>query len=185
MGAYGIGPHQIAGGPAWLDTDRFDIAAKSEGAENDDSVLMGMLQALLAERFMLRVHRETRIVPALVLEVAKGGPKLESAESGDASTKFNSAMIDAKSITLSRFAEVLSRQMDMPVVDQTGLEGHFNIKLLWRPESPRPTVTGVDEAMERPSIFDALQQQLGLRLQSKKVTIEVLVIDRAERPSEN
>jgi uncharacterized protein (TIGR03435 family) len=185
MGAYGLGPNQIAGGPAWLDSDRFEIVAKSERPEDGDAALMVMLQTLLADRFKLSVHRETRTMTALVLEVARSGPKLEKAGDGEATTRSNSAFIDARAITMSRLAEVLSRQTNLVVVDSTGLKGAFNLKLWWRPESPRATVTGVDEAMERPSLFDALQQQLGLRLESRKMPIEILVIDHAEKPSEN
>jgi uncharacterized protein (TIGR03435 family) len=175
-GAYGIGPHQIAGGPAWLDSDRFEINAKSEREENDDAVLMGMLRILLAERFKLTVHRETRSVPALVLEVAKNGPKLEKAEDGEATTRNGRGLIDATRITMMRFAEVLSRQMDLPVVDATGLKGTFNLKLEWTP--------GGDAGDSRPTVFMALQQ-LGLRLESRKTPVEILVIDHAERPLEN
>ena len=81
---------------------------------------------------------------------------------------------------MSRFAEVLSRQMDLPVVDRTGLTGAFNLKLEWMPETSKP-----DPTDSRPSVFTALQQQLGLRLESRKTPIEMLVIDHAERPSEN
>ncbi len=185
MGAYGVGPNLIAGGPAWLDSDRFEIVAKSEHAEDGDKELMLMLRTLLAERFKLSVHRETRTMTALVLEIAKNGPKLEKAEDGAATTKNGQNSIDATAITMSRFAEVLSRQTDLPVVDHTGLQGAFNLKLAWRPERARPTVTGVDETMERPSLADALQQQLGLRLEARKVPIEILVIDHAEQPSGN
>ena len=186
MGAFGIGPNQIAGGPLWLDSDRFQITAKAERPEEDDGVLMAMLQTLLKDRFQLTVHQETRTVSALVLEVAKGGPKLEKAEEGSgAVTTGSGTSLQAKAITMRRLAEVLSRQTDLPVVDGTGLEGSFNVKVFWRPERARPTVTGVDDAMERPTLFDALQQQLGLRLESRKMPINILVIDRAEKPSEN
>src|SRR5437016_2348312 len=86
MGAYGIGPHQISGGPDWLDSDRFEISAKADRPIDEDAVLMVMLQGLLAERFKLVFHRETKIMPAFVLEVAKNGPKLEKAETGEAGT---------------------------------------------------------------------------------------------------
>jgi uncharacterized protein (TIGR03435 family) len=181
MGAYGVGPNLIAGGPSWLDSDRFEIVAMSGRGEDGDQALMAMLRTLLAERFKLAVHRETRTMAALVLEVAKNGPKLDPAEGGSSSTQNGRGVIEARAITMTRFAEVLSRQTDVPVVDNTGLKGWFNLKLLWRPESARPT----DEAMERPSLSDAVQQQLGLRLESRKMPIEVLVIDHAEKPSEN
>jgi len=186
MGAYGLGPQQITGGPPWLDSDRFEIVAKAEHPVDDDAALMEMLQTLLAERFNLSVHRETRTLSALVLEVARNGPKMEKSEEGPSSTKATSGVsVDARSITMKRFAEVLARQTGLLVIDGTGLKGSFNLKVLWRPESPRPTVTGVDDAMERPTLFDALQQQLGLQLESRKMPIEILVIDHAERPSEN
>jgi uncharacterized protein (TIGR03435 family) len=181
MGAYGVGPNLIAGGPSWLDADRFEILATSGRGEDGDQALMSMLRTLLAERFKLAVHRETRTMAALVLEVAKNGPKLEAAEDGPATTQNGRGLIEARVITMTRLAEVLSRQTDVPVVDNTGLKGRFNLKLLWRPESARPP----EEAMERPSLSEALQQQLGLRLESRKMPIEVLVIDHAERPSEN
>lgn len=177
MGAYGLGPNQIAGGPDWLESDRFEIVAKSEHDEDGDRALMLMLRTLLAERFKLSTHFETRNVPALVLEVAKKGPKLEKAEAGQARTQNGRGLIDARSITMSRFAEVLSRQMDLPVVDRTGLEGAFNLKLEWTPANAKPD--------GGPSVFTALQEQLGLRLDSRKMPIEILVIDHAEKPSEN
>jgi uncharacterized protein (TIGR03435 family) len=176
MGAYGLGPNLISGGPGWLESDRFEIVAKSERDQDGDKALMLMLRTLLAERFKLAVHFETRTIPALVLEVAKNGPKLEKADGESARTQNGRGLIDARTITMSRFAEVLSRQMDLPVVDRTGLEGAFNLKLEWTPASAKP---------DGPSVFTALQEQLGLRLESRKMPIEVLVIDHAERPTEN
>jgi uncharacterized protein (TIGR03435 family) len=174
MGAYGLGPNQIAGGPDWLDSDRFDIEAKSDRPEDGDGELMARLRTLLAERFKLAVHRETRTISAYELELAKNGPKLEKAEDEQARTNSGRGLIDASAITMTRFAEVLSRQMALPVVDNTGLQGAFNLKLQWTPE--------IDNGL---SIFTAIQEQLGLRLQSRKTPVENLVVDRAEKPSEN
>jgi uncharacterized protein (TIGR03435 family) len=181
MGAFGLGPNQIAGGPDWLDSDRFDIEAKSDRPEDGDSALMAMLQTLLAERFKLTFHRETRTISAYVLELAKNGPKLEKAEEEQARTNNGRGLIEARTITMGRFAEVLSRQMDLPVVDTTGLKGAFNLKLEWTPESAKPDAA-IDSGL---SIFTAIQEQLGLRLQSRKTPVETLVIDHAEKPSEN
>ena len=178
MGAYGIGPNQISGGPEWLDSDHYEIVAKAEQPVGDD-ILMAMLQTLLAERFKLVIHHETKAAPALALEVAKNGPKLEKGEGGESTTHSGRGRIDAKEITMDRFAEVLSRQMDLPVVNRTGLDGAFNLKLEWTLE------TSKSAAMEGPSIFTSIQQQLGLRLRSQKTPIEILVIDHAEKPSEN
>jgi len=179
MGAYGVGPHQILGGPGWLDSDRFEILAKAEQPISDDAALMVMLQAILAERFKLALHRETRDVPALVLEVSKNGPKLEKAELGQAVTNTSSSktgvVIDARNCDMESFAKIISRKMDLPVVNHTGLEGNFNLKLQWAP----------DNADAGPSIFTAIQEQLGLRLRSQKAAVEIIVIDHAEKPSEN
>jgi uncharacterized protein (TIGR03435 family) len=182
MGAYAIGPNQIVGGPDWLDSDRFQISAKAEGPAND-AAINAMLQTLLAERFQLVVHRETRTIPAFVLEVAKNGPKVENSEGSGNTTNSQRGRIEAKGTSMKMFAEVLSRQMELPVVDQTGLEGVFSFTLQWTPESTRPVKP--EETPEGPSVFTAIQEQLGLRLRSQKAPVEVLVVERAEKPSEN
>src|SRR5579875_2516195 len=139
MGAYGVGPHHILGGPDWITSERFEIAAKAEQPVDDDSVLMEMLQGLLAERFKLTLHRETKVIPALVLEVAKNGPKLERAEGGEAATNTSGSnflnVIQARNASMDHLAEVLARKMDLPVVNQTGLQGVFNFKLQWTPDT--------------------------------------------------
>jgi uncharacterized protein (TIGR03435 family) len=185
MGAYGVGPNQIFGGPEWLDSDHYEIVAKAEEPVGD-GILMAMLQTLLAERFKLAIHRETKTIQAFVLEVAKNGPKLEKADGGGSTTNSGRGLVDARNTTMNRFAEVLSRQMDLPVANHTRLEGVFNLKLQWTPESAKPIQPGSGgAAMEGPSIFTAIQQQLGLRLRSQKTPVETLVIDHAEKPSEN
>jgi len=176
--AYGVGPNQVVGGPDWLTTDRFDIIANPEQPAKDDSVLMAMMQTLLAERFKLVVHRETRTTSAYVLEVAKNGPKLEKAEGGAGSTSNSRGRIEAKNSSMDHFAEVLSRQMDLPVLNRTGMDGRFDLKLEW---NPRMT----DDSAAGPTVFTALQEQLGLRLRAQKTPVEILVVDRAERPVEN
>jgi uncharacterized protein (TIGR03435 family) len=186
MGAYGVGPNQITGGPAWLESERYEIVAKAEQGAGDGE-LMTMLQTLLAERFKLALHRETRTVEAFVLGVAKGGPKLEKTPGGSSTTSNGRGRIVAHAIEMARFAEVLSRQMDVPVVNHTGLEGAFNLKLEWAPEAgaaPKSSADGVG-LPTGPSIFTAIQEQLGLRLQAQKAPVEMLLIDHAERPSEN
>ena len=190
IGAYTVGPSQIVGGPPWLDTDRFEIDAKADQPTNDDSVLNAMLQGLLADRFKLALHHETRMLEALVLEVAKGGPKLEKAESSEdsstnSSTSNGRASIQGGALTMDHFAWVLSRTLNVPVVNQTGLDGAFNFKLEWSPDSDKPVKPGETPPDTGPSIYSALQQQLGLRLQLRKAPVDVLVIDHAEKPSEN
>jgi uncharacterized protein (TIGR03435 family) len=183
MGAYGVGPNQIFGGPDWLDSDRFEITAKAEQPV-DDHALMAMLQTLLAERFKLILHREMKPVQAYVIEVGKNGPKLEKGDGTGAKTDNGRGNLVVTNTTMDRFAEILSRQMDLPVVNQTGLEGVFNLKLKWTPESARPAAP--DAAVpDGPSVFTAIQEQLGLRLHAQKVPVEVLVIDHVEKPSAN
>lgn len=154
MGAFSLGPNQIVGGPSWLETETFNITAKAEEPVDDDAVILAMLQAY-------------------VLGVAKKGPKLEKSSGGEYVTLWGRGRISAKASTMSHFAEVLSRQMDFPVVNETGIEGLFDLKIEW---------TNADAG---PSIFTAIQEQLGLRLTSRKTAVDVLVIDHVEKPSEN
>lgn len=189
MGAYGVGPHQISGGPDWLDSDRFEILAKADQPIDDDPALMVLLRGLLAERFKLVLHRETRPLSAFMLEVAKNGPKLEPADAGESSTNTStsntSALIEGNKTGMDGFAQVLARVMDQPVVNHTGLQGIFNFKLQWTPENAKPAKPADATGTEGPSIFTAIQEQLGLHLRSQKTAVEVIVIDHAEKPSEN
>ncbi|HEY4382000.1 MAG TPA: TIGR03435 family protein [Acidobacteriaceae bacterium] len=185
VGAYGVGPHQVVGGPDWVDSQTFDIAAKADQPVNDDAVLNQMLQALLADRFKLAMHRETKTLPAYVLEIDKQGPKMKAAAGGNSSTdtggKNGSVTIRARNTDMDLLAQVVARKMDLPVVNQTGLKGAFDFKLHWTPDNVRPSSDTPDDV----SIFTALREQLGLRLRSAKAPVEVLVIDHAERPSAN
>jgi uncharacterized protein (TIGR03435 family) len=173
MGAFSVGPNQIVGGPPWLETDTFYITAKAEDPVDDDAVIMAMLRDLLKDRFKLASHRESRTIPAYVLGVAKNGPRLPKSAGGESSTLYGRGRITARVTTMDHFAEVLSRMLDFPVVNQTGIDGVFDLKIEW---------TTADTG---PSIFTALQEQLGLRLASRKTPVEVVVIDHVERPTEN
>ena len=117
VGAYGIGPQQIAGGPDWLDSRRFQIMAKAAQPESGDAALMVMLQGLLADRFHLVLHRESRLMPAYVLEVARNGPKLEKADAGSAatntSTNQSGVVLDAHPVAGPR-DDPEARQRDRP-----------------------------------------------------------------------
>lgn len=168
------------GGPSWIDSDRFHIEAKAEQATNDDAVLDAMMQALLEERFHLAVHRETRNLQALVLDVTKNGPRLEKASGGDAVTDGSHGRLRLENTTMDGLAERLARVTGLPVVNRTGIEGEFNMKLAWTPEGENPNAPG-----SPPSLFTAIQEQLGLRLESKRTPVQVLVIDHAEKPGEN
>lgn len=203
--AYQVQDFELSGGPAWLDSARFDIEARGPGNPTGDQV-MQMLQTLLADRFGLRMHKETRELPVYALLIAKNGPRLEpprddcfdptagvpppASDARPCGGFANSPnqMLGAR-VTMGRLAAALSRRLRRPVVDKTGLGGVYNITLEWTPDetqpSPAPTDPSPPAADNSGSIFTALQEQLGLRLESQKGPVEILVIDHAERPSEN
>jgi uncharacterized protein (TIGR03435 family) len=183
IGAYGVGPQQVIAGPEWVDSIRFDIVAKSDQPGADEDV---MLQGLLAERFELVLHRETKVMRAYVLEAAKNGPKLERADTGESNTNSTSSSsvitMELARTSMEMFAKQLSRRLDRPVVNNTGLEGLYNFKLQWTPDSARQSDgTAVDYG----SIFDAIQQQLGLHIRPDSVPVETIVIDHAAMPTDN
>ena len=186
-----ISPSRVSGGPAWLTTEYWDVAAKlppnmptSEKELNRKTELM--LQTLLADRFRLLVHREKRDQQVYALVRAKDGLKLKPSSAGQFSAKFVSGRYEFRNTSMEGLAEWLysplgSRQpADRLVIDMTGLKGSFDFTLEWAPVSvqPDPTATG-------PSLFTALEEQLGLKLQPQRSAAEFLVIDHAERPSEN
>jgi len=141
---------------------------------------------LLADRFQLKLHHDTRDVPAYALISAKNGPKLKpSAPDAVSKTTLPAAQAPTKKavspkITMTRLALILSSYAGRPVVDMTGIEGNFDVALEWAADDGVP-----DARADAPSLFTALQEQLGLRLESHKLPLEVLVIDQAERPSGN
>ncbi len=143
-----------------------------------------MLQALLAERFKLTLHRETKELPMYVLVVAKNGPKFKTTESETGISSNSSRThwhVTAKG-TMRRFAEFLSEEAGRPVVDQTGLSGSYELTLDWTPDD----APAANDSAAGPSLFTALQEQLGLKLDATKGPVEILVIDRANRtPTEN
>jgi uncharacterized protein (TIGR03435 family) len=188
--AYGLEEYQISG-PAWLNDVRFDVLAKSATAV-PQAELPGMLQKLLAARFQVTLHRQIKEMPALVLTIAKGGHKLEAvAGDGPSSFKTGKMNLTGKGATLSQLTSFLSREIHIPVIDQTGLSGRFNYFLdinAYVTEEIRKS-GGPDGGAppEAASIVaQAIQAQLGLKLESKKAPVEMLVIDQIERtPSEN
>jgi uncharacterized protein (TIGR03435 family) len=183
-GAYGIGLDRVLGGPAWTGSDRFQITAKADQPVGEDA-LNAMLKTLLAERFNLKLHRETRTGETLILEVAKTGTKLRPA--GDAPPSYNNGhgRLEAPSVTMGQFVEILSRDLSLPVVDRTGLTGAFNFTLRWNPDLAR-TANPDDAAADlRFEMSSAIAEQLGLALKSQRMPVEILVIDSADKPSEN
>ena len=182
--AYDVHSNQISGGPAWFDTDRWDIVATA-GREISESERRRMLQTLLAERFQLTIRREMKDLPVYALVVAKGGPKLKANTDGierdemDVSAAGFSQLF-CQDVPMSRIAMILFNPTGRIVIDRTGIEGNFDFKLEWMPDSAR-AAGNPDGA----SIFTAVQEQLGLKLESTKAPVEILVIERAERATEN
>lgn len=196
--AYRIQEYQVSGGPNWLETARFDIVAKTGGSDEKlpkaarQERMEAMLRTLLADRFQLEIHRETKVLPAYTLTVGKNGHKLKEAEPGEgSSTSTGRGRLTAKRVSMADLAIRLSSLMDRPVVDMTGVKGTFDLSMEWAPDDAQPTARpgGNDEVwIEKssgPSIFTAIQEQLGLRLEAQKAPVEKIVIDRAERPSDN
>jgi uncharacterized protein (TIGR03435 family) len=183
VGAYVVGADRVLSGPDWIDTDHFQITARTNQPIGEKD-LMAMLQTLLAERFKLALHRESRLGATMVLEVAKKGSKLQPASTGKSSYNNAHERLDATSITMADFAEILSRNLKLPVVDRTGLTGAFNFTLRWKVDE---RIENRDDAVAdlRWQVSTAIAQQLGLTLKSKRMPVEMLVIDHAEKPSEN
>jgi uncharacterized protein (TIGR03435 family) len=200
--AYNLSPQAISGGPAWIDSDHFDILAKTPGEVRpylDEQ--MSMLRKLLAERFNLAFHREPKELPIYALTVAKNGSKLkESTVSPDASPEGPPPLVfvvspqlvrlPGRHATTAELASVMQRAaLDRPVVDKTRISGTYDFDLEWTPdESQFGGVLGrppSNDASAKPGLFAAIQQQLGLRLEATRGPVDVLVIDKAARPSEN
>jgi uncharacterized protein (TIGR03435 family) len=189
--AYRITDPQVSG-PAWIDSDRFDIVAKAPAGAPEEQI-PEMLQALLADRFKLVAHRERKELPAFALVVAKNGPKLTRAELNGSGGGMSSSegTASGQAVTMARLAGFLATprvDLGLPVVDHTGLEGTFSFTLKWTPErrlTEKAASKGAD-ADAPPSIFTALNEQLGLKLEKRKALLEVLIVDKAERvPTEN
>jgi len=218
--AYEVQAFQISGGPAWINSSRYDIDAKVDDSiaaefqklpiERREVQMRLMLQSLLADRFGLRLGYRTKEVPVYTLVVAKSGPKLTPAASSSAAPadgRVSSAhqgpmimtsvgRIAAKDMPLSSLAEVLERQPELGsrlVVDQTGLKGKYDFTLQFAPDGARlmhgansePSVREQALTSSGPSIFTAIQEQLGLKLELAKGAVQTLVIENIEQPSEN
>jgi uncharacterized protein (TIGR03435 family) len=174
MSAYGVEEFQISGGPIWIGSERFDILAQAPDG-SDHRNLSPMLQALLADRFKLALHREKRETSIYALVLAKNGPKIQkSAPNGQYSMRMGPAGMSATKMSIHDFADTVSGYTRRSVIDRTGLEGNFDFKFDWSPQDPNS-----------PSIFTVLQEQLGLKLEAEREPVEFLIIDHVEKPSEN
>ena len=218
--AYALQQFQISDGPGWMPSERFDIQAKANSSTDSDSQSAGgpvrldrarrrqLMQTLLANRFALRVHPETKEELVYSLVVSKSSPKLQDVTASvDKSSSTQVALSGRKApgirvgmghmfghaVSLKSFADVLSRILGRTVVDETGLAGLYDFTLHWTPDQFQfPTISQLDQPTggkpsfsDEPSIFVALQEQVGLRLQARRGPVQMLVIDGAERPSAN
>lgn len=181
--AFGVKAFQISGGPGWLSSDAFDLDATTGTMKDlNDKELRPYFQSLLTDRFGFRFHRETREMPIYSLVVAKTGARLTPhvGEGGTSTNIQNSSgrsTITSTNLSMPRLADLLSARVDRIVVDHSELSGAYDIKLQW---AANPAENTTDA-----SVFTALQEQLGLRLESAKGPIEFIIVDNLERPSEN
>lgn len=190
--AYNVEGFQISGAPSWVNNERYDVQAKVDSSIADElrglseeqrgAQQQPMLLELLADHFKLEVHREIREVPVYELVVAGNGPKLRQANTGESSLlRCGKGLITGQSVPIASLVRELSFHLQRPVLDKTGLEGTHDFSLEWT----APAWQGVEHG---PSIFVAVQEQLGFKLlqsNDQAAPIQMLVIDHAEKPSEN
>jgi uncharacterized protein (TIGR03435 family) len=196
--AYQLQDNQIVGGPSWLNSDRFDIVAKAEDDQYPGDLLARM-RSLLADRFKLTSHSETRELPVYALVLMRNygtlGPRLRLTECPQpprapcANVSNGAGRLTLRAAPFSQIVQFLSPSVNRVVVDRTNLTGSFDLDLEWTPDQlPQAppgssAVSPVDP--DRPSIFTAVREQLGLRLEASRASVDVLVIDRVERPTED
>jgi uncharacterized protein (TIGR03435 family) len=180
--AYGVKDFQVSGRPKWADSESYEsydvVAQPAAGVTFNRDQLKVAIQALLADRFKLKFHRETKDLPIYSLVVGKNGPKLtKNIDAPGPGATIGSGQLKGSKISMSILADLLAQLLDRTVRDDTGISGDFDVKLNWGP--------GQTADMDGPSIFTALQEQLGLKLNAQKGPVEILIIDSAERPSGN
>jgi uncharacterized protein (TIGR03435 family) len=200
--AYDVHPKQVIGAPAWVDSDKFDISAKPDvpGVPSVNQ-MKAMLQKLLADRFNLKFHHEKKELSVYAITVAKGGEKIKKEENSTLPIPGFGGMpqrgFNVRNATIAEFASVMQAQfMELPVVDQTGLgDTRYSFVLKWTPDPSQRSGFGggpppdapppVPDADAPPDLFAAMQQQLGLKMGTTKAPVDVMVIDKVDKPSEN
>jgi len=196
---YNVRDFQITGGPGWIGSDRYDINAKApEGTANlTPEQLRPMIRALVEERFQLKSRRETEEMAAYSLVQAKDGHKLKPnprTGEGRPMVRMGRGQLTATQAPVSMFAMQLGQQLGRSITDKTGLAGEFDFNLEWTPEpgqgpsfgGPTPPPDAIPPSGgSGPTIFTALQEQLGLKLESDKGPVEIIVIESASKPTEN
>ena len=177
--AYGILPAQHSSGPAWFATDRYDFAAKAAGNATDAEIKR-MTQALLADRFHLKMHHEEKELAVLIVTVGKSAPKLYPPKEGEVRSlhvapQANAFHIAATRFSLTQLLDVFARQLSMVILDRTGLHGDFDFAFDLTPDESNPN------PLEATHVISALQSELGLALKSQKTAVDYYVIDSAEK----
>ena len=194
--AYDVREDQVSGGPSWLDSAHYEVVAKPPAAPDaagaaraGQSLVRLRTQSLLADRFHLVLHRDTKELPIFVLTVARNGPKgLRESTSGTPDFVNNGHHLNCQRVSMEMFARTfLASQTRRSVIDRTGIKGDFDFTLDWSPdEAPPGASPDAAAGTERfPPFFQALEEQLGLKLERQKGPVEVLVVDHAEKPAEN
>jgi uncharacterized protein (TIGR03435 family) len=206
--SFGLNDDQMFGIPDWIHTEKYDVDAKVGAAEvptmrnlTRDQRRQMLLQ-ILDDRFKLTYHRETRILPEYTLVIAKGGPRLEEFKPGNDSSgqpkrggqmKMSNGIVTAEGVPIEPLSRLLADRVGRPIIDKTGLTGNYSFKLQWAddghdghdgpPRGPDANAAAVESA--GPSIFTALEEQLGLKLVSEKGPVQVLIVDHIEQPAAN
>jgi uncharacterized protein (TIGR03435 family) len=195
--AYRVEPFQVTGLPPWASSERYDVVAKAADPDATLDQMRQMLQTLLAARFQMSSHREMKPQPVFALVVAKNGPKLARAKTDTCTDSTmarpcggfriaNRSSMWGDTVTVKQLAGELTYMMQRMVLDKTGIQGLYDIKITWTPEhfGPEPGAeVKPDEA--NATLFTSIQEQLGLKLQSEKAPVETIVVYRVSRPVEN
>lgn len=184
--AYGVQDYQVSG-PAWINDERYDLSAKAADPV-PEADLRKMLQNLLVERFHLAIHRQTKEMSAYVIVVGKNGPKMQPSQTeGEPSLRQNGMMnVVAERADLNEMLSMLSQALQAPVIDQTGLKGRYDFKVDMTPYITPELLSGKGPPDIAGIAIIALQEQLGLKMESKKLPVEMIIVDRAEKtPIEN
>lgn len=191
--AYGMRDFQIDGAPGWFDSARWDVSAKSEKASSDEE-MTEMLRALLVERFALKLRQEQKEVQVYALTVAKGGPKMKESAGGESEIGVRirgMGHLTGSKASMQQLAETLSdvrlngrAMLDRPVLDRTGLSGTYDFALEFSPDLA-PSGDGAAPAPAGPSIFTAMGEQLGLKLETQKAPVKIFIIDHVQKASAN
>ena len=190
--AYRVPDVQISGGPSWVNTTSYDVVATPGTNGNADHV-QKMVQHLLVERFKLAFTRETKNLKAYVMVEAKNGSKLRVSTTAEPSVtggrgQASATRLIARGVSIQQFASSLSALLAYPVLDKTGLTGTYDFELEFTPFQTPPTIHGDDSPppdLSGTSIFTALQDQLGLKLEARREPVETFAIQHAEKATEN